>query len=159
MSSPGGPSKALATWLALVGGGLGLHRFYLHGAGDRWAWLHLPPTLVGAWGFWRLRTLGSDDALGAMLVPLLGAMLAATMLVAIVTGLTPAERWRARFPGSSAANARTGWAVVVGVGSVRRAATVRWGIAGGIVWAWILTIPASAVVAAAFYKVSLWLLG
>ena len=46
---------------------------------------------------------------------------------------------------------------IVGVGSVRRAATVRWGIAGGIVWAWILTIPASAVVAAAFYTLSLWL--
>ena len=114
MTPPDGPSKALATWLALVGGGLGLHRFYLHGAGDRWAWLHLPPTLVGAWGFWRLRTLGTDDALGAMLVPLLGAMLAATMLTAIVYGLTPAKRWQARFA-SSAAHARTGWAVVVGV--------------------------------------------
>ena len=40
---------------------------------------------------------------------------------------------------------------IVGVGSVRRAATVRWGIAGNIVWAWIFTIPATAVVAALFY--------
>ncbi len=44
---------------------------------------------------------------------------------------------------------------IVGVGSVRRAATVRWGLAGNIVWAWIFTIPASAVVAAAFYAISL----
>ncbi len=44
---------------------------------------------------------------------------------------------------------------IVGVGSVRRAATVRWGLAGNIVWAWIFTIPASALVAAVFYAVSL----
>jgi PiT family inorganic phosphate transporter len=37
---------------------------------------------------------------------------------------------------------------IVGVGSVRRASAVRWGIAGRIVWAWILTIPAAALIAA-----------
>ncbi|MDQ2734339.1 MAG: inorganic phosphate transporter [Pseudomonadota bacterium] len=46
---------------------------------------------------------------------------------------------------------------IVGVGSVRRAAAVRWGVAGNIVWAWIFTIPASAFVAGVFYAVSLWL--
>ena len=46
---------------------------------------------------------------------------------------------------------------IVGVGSVRRASAVRWGVAGNIVWAWILTIPASAFVAALFYGLSLWL--
>jgi inorganic phosphate transporter, PiT family len=44
---------------------------------------------------------------------------------------------------------------IVGVGSVRRAATVRWGLAGNIVWAWIFTIPASAFVAGLFYTLSL----
>ena len=44
---------------------------------------------------------------------------------------------------------------IVGVGSVRRAAAVRWGLAGNIVWAWIFTIPASAFVAGVFYNVSL----
>jgi PiT family inorganic phosphate transporter len=37
---------------------------------------------------------------------------------------------------------------IVGVGSTRRLSAVRWGIAGKIVWAWILTIPASAMIAA-----------
>ena len=46
---------------------------------------------------------------------------------------------------------------IVGVGSVRRASAVRWGVAGNIVWAWIFTIPASAFVAALFYGASLWL--
>ena len=37
---------------------------------------------------------------------------------------------------------------IIGVGSTRRLSAVRWGVAGQIVWAWILTIPASAVIAA-----------
>jgi len=40
---------------------------------------------------------------------------------------------------------------IVGVGTVRNASRVRWGVAGNIVWAWVLTIPASALVAAVFY--------
>jgi PiT family inorganic phosphate transporter len=40
---------------------------------------------------------------------------------------------------------------IVGVGSTRGARAVRWGVAGRIIWAWILTIPASAVFAAAAY--------
>ena len=44
---------------------------------------------------------------------------------------------------------------IVGVGSTQRASAVRWGVAGNIVWAWILTIPASALVAALGYWVSL----
>ena len=44
---------------------------------------------------------------------------------------------------------------IVGVGSVRRASAVRWGVAGNIVWAWIFTIPASAFVAGIFYWISL----
>ena len=43
---------------------------------------------------------------------------------------------------------------IVGVGSTQRASAVRWGVAGNIVWAWILTIPASAFVAALAYWVS-----
>lgn len=46
---------------------------------------------------------------------------------------------------------------IVGVGSVRRASAVRWGIAGNIVWAWIFTIPASAFVAGIFYWVGVML--
>jgi len=42
---------------------------------------------------------------------------------------------------------------IVGVGSTRRASAVRWGVAGNIVWAWIFTIPASALMAAVAYWV------
>ena len=43
---------------------------------------------------------------------------------------------------------------IVGVGSTQRASAVRWGVAGNIVWAWVLTIPASAFVAALAYWIS-----
>ena len=112
MSGSAARSKTLATWLAVAGGSLGLHRFYLHGRGDLRAWLHPWPTLVGAYGFWRLRQLGLDDLLGSRLVPLLGAMVAIGMLAAIVYGLAPAERWRARYGEKGSA---TGWATVIGV--------------------------------------------
>jgi PiT family inorganic phosphate transporter len=37
---------------------------------------------------------------------------------------------------------------IVGVGSTRGLNAVKWGVAGRVVWAWVLTIPCSAVVAA-----------
>lgn len=40
---------------------------------------------------------------------------------------------------------------IMGAGSVRRLSAVRWGLAGRIIWAWIFTIPAAAIVAAGFY--------
>ena len=43
---------------------------------------------------------------------------------------------------------------IVGVGATRRISAVRWGLAGKIVWAWVLTIPAAATMAAITY----WLL-
>jgi PiT family inorganic phosphate transporter len=42
---------------------------------------------------------------------------------------------------------------IIGVGSTRRLSAVRWGVAGQIVWAWVLTIPISAVIAAGIYYV------
>jgi inorganic phosphate transporter, PiT family len=40
---------------------------------------------------------------------------------------------------------------IVGVGATKGTRAVRWGVAGRIVWAWVLTIPAAAAVAAAVY--------
>jgi PiT family inorganic phosphate transporter len=41
---------------------------------------------------------------------------------------------------------------IVGVGTTKRFSAVKWGVAGRIVWAWILTIPLSAAVAALVYR-------
>ncbi|CAN5293148.1 inorganic phosphate transporter [soil metagenome] len=42
---------------------------------------------------------------------------------------------------------------IVGVGATRRLSAVRWGIAGRIVWAWVLTLPAAGLMAALSYVV------
>jgi PiT family inorganic phosphate transporter len=42
---------------------------------------------------------------------------------------------------------------ISGVGATQRISSVRWGVAGRIVWAWILTIPAAAVIAAIVYLI------
>jgi len=43
---------------------------------------------------------------------------------------------------------------IMGVGSLRRLSAVHWGVVGRILWAWILTIPASALIAAVTYKLA-----
>ena len=63
----------------------------------------------------------------------------------------------ATFMGVPVSTTHTITGAIVGVGSVQRASAVRWGVAGNIVWAWILTIPASAFVASIAYWISLQL--
>jgi hypothetical protein len=104
-------SKTLATWLAVLGGTLGLHRLYLHGLGNVLGWLHLLPTTLGVFGVLRLRELGQDDRLGWLLAPLLGLMVAQAMLHAIVYGLTSDEKWAARH---AQPLEPTGWGPVLG---------------------------------------------
>ncbi|RGE46836.1 inorganic phosphate transporter [Comamonas testosteroni] len=63
----------------------------------------------------------------------------------------------ATFLGVPVSTTHTITGAIVGVGSTQRASAVRWGVAGNIVWAWILTIPASAFVASIAYWISLQL--
>jgi PiT family inorganic phosphate transporter len=58
------------------------------------------------------------------------------------------------FGGVPVSTTHTITGAIVGVGSMKRLSAVRWGVAGRVVWAWILTIPAAAVIAA----VSWWIL-
>ena len=105
-------SKTLAAWLALLVGTLGVHRLYLHGLKDRWAWLFPLPTLAGLAGVVRMRTLGQDDHWAWALIPLLGLMISLAMLTAIVYALTPDEKWDARHnPGQHVT--ATGWGPVL----------------------------------------------
>ena len=60
----------------------------------------------------------------------------------------------ASFMGVPVSTTHTITGAIVGVGSVRRPSAVRWGVAGNIVWAWILTIPCSAFMAAVAWWVA-----
>jgi len=106
--------KTLATWLALIGGSLGAHRFYLHGWRDKLGWLFPLPTLLGLAGALRMRNLGQDDHAAWLLVPVLGVMLTIAMLTAIVYGLTPDDKWAERHNPGRPVRA-TGWGAVIGV--------------------------------------------
>jgi PiT family inorganic phosphate transporter len=44
---------------------------------------------------------------------------------------------------------------IVGVGSAKRPSAVKWGVAGRIVWAWVLTIPMAAIIAGLWYGIIL----
>jgi inorganic phosphate transporter, PiT family len=60
----------------------------------------------------------------------------------------------ATFLGIPVSTTHTITGAIVGVGSTRRLSAVRWGVAGRIVWAWVLTIPAAAVMAAVTYAIT-----
>lgn len=105
-------SKTAAAWLALTLGTLGLHRVYLHGRRDVWAWIFPVPTLLGLVGVARMRNLGQDDHLAWLLIPALGLSITAAMLTAIVYALTSDEAWAARYNPGYAAVA-TGWGAVL----------------------------------------------
>ena len=107
-------SKTLATWLALLLGSLGAHRFYLYGWGDWTAWLHPLPALLGLGGAIRMNNLGQDDHAAWLLIPLLGLMLVVGMGSAIAIGLTPDEKWAARHHPDQPIRP-TRWGAVIGV--------------------------------------------
>lgn len=101
-------NKTLAVWLALLGGVLGLHRFYLRGLGDWVGWLHPIPAALGLWGVDRVLLYGQDDKLSWVLIPLLGATISASCLMAIVYALTDREKWNRQFNPQLPADAVSG---------------------------------------------------
>jgi len=101
-------NKTLATFLAFVLGGLGVHRFYLRGPVDRLGLLHVCAVPVtglvyglgrGANPFW-------------VLLPLLVSYVAG-FIEALVIGLTPDEKWDATYNAGSGRRSDSNWLVVV----------------------------------------------
>jgi PiT family inorganic phosphate transporter len=99
-------------------------------------------TLLGGWRI--VRTMGSKIT---RLTPMQGFCAetggAATLFLATWLGIPV-----------STTHTITG--AIVGVGAARRISAVRWNVASNIVFAWIITMPAAALVAAAFYIVAAW---
>jgi inorganic phosphate transporter, PiT family len=95
-------------------------------------------TLSGGWRI--VHTMGSKIT---KLKPV-GGFSAETAAAISIIGVT--------YGGIPVSTTHTITGAIVGVGSTRRLSAVKWGIAGRIVWAWILTIPMSALIAAlSFY--------
>ncbi len=96
-------------------------------------------TLTGGWRI--VKTMGSKIA---KLQPVGGfcAETAGSIVLAFVT-----------FTGIAVSTTHTITGAIVGVGSAKRLSAVKWGVAGRIVWAWVLTIPMAGVIAAISYLI------
>ena len=108
-------NKTLAAWISLLGGPLGLHRFYLYGWSDSLGWAIPVPTLIGLYGVLRARHFGLDDQWSWVLIPFLGFTIAACALCAIVFGLTGTADWNQRHNpqlSEEADSGSTGWLTV-----------------------------------------------
>jgi PiT family inorganic phosphate transporter len=100
-------------------------------------------TLFGGWRI--VKTMGSKIT---KLQPM-GGFCAETAGALTIVGAT--------LGGIPVSTTHTITGAIMGVGATKRLSAVKWGVAGRIVWAWILTIPISAAVAAvAYYGVELF---
>jgi len=97
-------------------------------------------TLAGGWRI--VHTMGSKIT---RLSPMQG-FCAETAAAATLFGAT--------YLGVPVSTTHTITGAIVGVGAARRTSAVRWGVARGIVIAWIITIPASALIAAVSYWIA-----
>ena len=90
-------NKTFATLLAFVLGGVGAHRFYLHGKKDYWAWTHV------------------------VLFPL---SIFAGFVEALVIGLTADDKWDAAYNANSDQQSHSGWplalllVLTLGIGAI-----------------------------------------
>lgn len=101
-------NKTLATFLALILGGLGAHRFYLKGGVDRIGLLHL--CSVPAAGM--VYGLGHAPDPFWVLLPLLLSF-SAGWIEALVIGVTPDEKWDAGCNAASGRRSDSNWMVVL----------------------------------------------
>jgi TM2 domain-containing membrane protein YozV len=97
-------NKTLATLLATLLGGLGIHRFYLRGAKDRWAWVHLSSVPLSLLAM----TIGAGRPQLFLLTPLILSALAG-IIEALVLGLTPDEQWDAAYNPGSGSQSSSNW--------------------------------------------------
>jgi PiT family inorganic phosphate transporter len=122
----------------------------LYSQGHLGAEFHVP--------FWVVITCQIAMALGT----LIGGWRIVKTMGSKITRLTPMQGFCAETGGAATLFAATWLGIpvstthtitgsIIGVGAARRLSSVRWSVATNIVVAWIITIPASAAIAAIFY--------
>ena len=100
-------NKTVATLLALLLGGLGIHRFYLKPGADRIGLLHLCclPVMGILYGAVKPHPF-------YIVLPLLVSYIAG-FVEALVIGLTPDEKWDAQYNAHSGRQSRSNWVLVL----------------------------------------------
>ncbi|HEX7646453.1 MAG TPA: NINE protein [Noviherbaspirillum sp.] len=118
-------NKTLATLLAAVTGGIGLHRFYLFDKKDFWGWAHLATAPLTS----LLIAFRPEAPMLFTGAPFVVSVLAG-FLEALVIGLTPDDKWDARHNPASTHKSGSGWplalvlVLTLGVGAVALIATI-----------------------------------
>lgn len=139
-----------------------------HGSNDAQKTAGIIAVLLFANGYYEEFTVPAWVVISCFTVMGIGTMLGGWRIVhtmgSKITRLTPMQGacaetagaitlFGATFLGIPVSTTHTITSSIVGVGSARRVHAVRWGIAGRIVWAWVITIPASAAMGWLFYLI------
>ncbi|QNA88332.1 TM2 domain-containing protein [Massilia sp. Dwa41.01b] len=97
-------NKTFATALALLLGTVGAHRFYLHGGVDRLGLLHVSSIPISGLIFSNVDGAHPFYALLPLLVSCIAGCIAA-----LAIGLTPDDKWDARFNAAGGSHSRSNW--------------------------------------------------
>ncbi len=139
-----------------------------HGSNDAQKTAGIIAVLLYANGYYTEFTVPAWVVLSCFTIMGIGTMLGGWRIVhtmgSKITRLTPMQGacaesagaltlFGATYLGIPVSTTHTITSSIVGVGSARRVHAVRWGLAGRIVWAWVITIPASAIMGALFYLI------
>ncbi|HRT97884.1 MAG TPA: inorganic phosphate transporter [Planctomycetota bacterium] len=133
---------------------MGIITMVLFGAGYITGGFHVPLwVIISSYAFISLGTMAGGwrivKTMGTKITKLapMGGFCAETAAALSIIGAT--------LGGIPVSTTHTIAGAIIGVGATKRLTAVRWGVAGTIVWAWVLTIPMSALIAALSYFVCL----
>lgn len=118
-------NKTLATFLASVFGAIGLHRFYIYGIKDKWAWVHLAALPLASLTVLLFKNQPILFTFGPLIISGL-----AGLLEALVIGLTPDVQWDAKHNTGSGRQSASNWplaillVLTVGVGAIALIGTI-----------------------------------
>ncbi|MFI4941472.1 MAG: NINE protein [Burkholderiales bacterium] len=104
-------NKTIATLLAALLGGIGLHRFYLNGRRDLWGWIHFASLPLSAIGV--VAGAGLAPVFSMFLISPLVVSILVGLLEALVLGLTPDAKWDAEFNPASGSQSESNWLLAV----------------------------------------------
>jgi TM2 domain-containing membrane protein YozV len=123
--TPRHTNKTIATFLSSVFGSIGLHRFYVHGRKDRWAWVHLLTLPLSGIALLLFPTQPALFTLSPLLISGL-----VSLIEALVIGLTPDDKWDAKFNSGSGQVSQSDWplalllVLTLGAGAIAVIATI-----------------------------------
>lgn len=102
--------KTVAAFLSTVLGGLGLHRFYMYGKRDFWAWIYAAAFLVYAC---LVLTEYPAKPFGNILYALFPLSIYAAFIESLTIGLTPDEKWDTKHNRHTARTSASKWPLVI----------------------------------------------